>query len=561
MSTNPESFAMRRGVDVDTDAGAGAATGTGAGTDAGAATDADARKAAGWEPELAELRRRQGFVGEMGGPEKVARHHGQGKLTVRERVDGLLDPGTFHEIGSVTGVASYDEEGRLTGLRPANFIYGRGDLDGRRVVVEGDDFTVRGGAADASIWDKMVAAEQMARELRLPLVRLVDGTGGGGSVKTIETEGRTYVSQAIGWEHAVANLATVPVIGLGLGSIAGLGSARLVTSHYSVLVRGTSQVFVAGPPVVARIGETVDKEELGSADMHAGIGAVDAVVESEAEAFAHARRFLSYLPQSVYALPPRGPTNGDDPARREEWLVRAIPRDRRKVYRMRPIIEALVDHGSFFEIGKAWGRSLITGLARLDGWPVAVVAGDPYFYGGAWTADASLKMTRFTELAETFHLPVAHLVDIPGFLIGTQAERAGTIRHGARALASVFQTSVPWCSIIVRKCFGVAGAAHMNTARVRYRYAWPSADWGSLPVEGGIEAAYKAELEAAEDREATLRDIGERLERARSPFRTAETYWVEEIIDPRDTRALLCEFANLAAPLREPGPTRFTYRP
>lgn len=558
MSTNPDTLESGRGAGV---AKAVERTARGAGEKAMARTAGRIEeKATGWEPELEELRRRQAFVGKMGGPEKVARHRGQGKLTVRERVGGLLDPGTFHEIGSVTGVASYDEEGRLTGLRPANFIYGRGDLDGRRVVVEGDDFTVRGGAADASIRDKMVAAEQMARELRLPLVRLVDGTGGGGSVKTIETEGRTCVSQAIGWEHAVANLATVPVIGLGLGSIAGLGSARLVTSHYSVLVRGTSQVFVAGPPVVARIGEMVDKEELGRADMHAGIGAVDAVVDSEAEAFAHARRFLSYLPQSVYELPPRGATD-DDPARREEWLIRAIPRDRRKVYRMRPIIEALVDVGSFFEIGKAWGRSLITGLARLDGWPVAVVAGEPYHYGAAWTADASLKMTRFAELAETFHLPVVHLVDIPGFLIGTQAERAGTIRHGARALASVFQTTVPWCSIIVRKCFGVAGAAHMNTARLRYRYAWPSADWGSLPVEGGIEAAYKAELEAAEDREATLRDIEERLERARSPFRTAETYWVEEIIDPRDTRALLCEFANLAAPLREPGPTRFTYRP
>lgn len=517
--------------------------------------------AVGWEPELEELRRRQGFVREMGGPEKVARHHGQGKLTVRERVDALVDPGTFHEIGSVTGVADYDAEGRLTGLRPANFIYGRADLDGRRVVIEGDDFTVRGGAADASIWDKMVAAEQMACELRLPLVRLVDGTGGGGSVKTIETDGRTYVSQAIGWEHAVANLATVPVVGLGLGSIAGLGSARLVTSHYSVLVRGTSQVFVAGPPVVARVGEVVDKESLGSAEMHAGIGAVDAVVDSEAEAFAHARRFLSYLPRSVYELPLRGAAGEDDPNRRDDWLLRAIPRDRRKVYRMRPIIEALVDRGSFFEIGRAWGRSLITGLARFDGWPVGVAAGDPYFYGGAWTADASLKMTRFAEFAETFHLPVVHLVDIPGFLIGTQAERAGTIRHGARALASVFQTTVPWCSIIVRKCFGVAGAAHMNTARLRYRYAWPSADWGSLPVEGGIEAAYKAELEAAEDRAVALRDIEERLERARSPFRTAEPYWVEEIIDPRDTRSLLCEFANLAAPLREPGPSRFTYRP
>ena len=213
---------------------------------------------------------------------------------------------------------------------------------------------------------------------------------------------------------------------------------------------------------------------------------------------------------------------------------------------MRPIIEAVVDRGSFFEIGKAWGRSLITGLARLDGWPVAVVAGDPYFYGGAWTADASLKMTRFAELAETFHVPVVHLVDIPGFLIGTPGRAGGDHPHGARALASVFQTTVPWCSIIVRKCFGVAGAAHMNTARLRYRYAWPSADWGSLPVEGGIEAAYKAELEAAEDREATLRDIEERLERARSPFRTAETYWVEE--NHRSTR-----HPDAAVRVREPG--------
>src|SRR5205085_432769 len=147
--------------------------------------------------------------------------------------------------------------------------------------------------------------------------------------------------------------------------------------------------------------------------------------------------------------------------------------------------DAVVDKDSFFETGKYFGRSIVTGLARLDGWPVAILAGDPYHYAAAWTSDACDKIIRFVDLAETFHLPVVHLVDIPGFLIGTEAERTAAIRHGARAMAAVYQASVPWCSVILRKVFGVAGAAHSNSNRVQYRYAWPSGDWGSLPLEGG----------------------------------------------------------------------------
>jgi acetyl-CoA carboxylase carboxyltransferase component len=224
-------------------------------------------------------------------------------------------------------------------------------------------------------------------------------------------------------------------------------------------------------------------------------------------------------------------------------------------------VDARFDRGSFFAMGRLWGRSVVTGLARLDGWPVAVIASDPYFYGGGWTADASQKVTRFVDLAETFHLPCVHLVDNPGFVIGTNAERASTIRHGARALAAVYQATVPWCSVLVRKCYGVAGAAHTDHSRFHYRYAWPSGDWGSLPIAGGLEAAYKAELERAENREQLLAEITTRLDKVRSPFRTAEAFLVEEIIDPRDTRPLLCEFANLAAPLRTPGPSRFGVRP
>ncbi|HTO96187.1 MAG TPA: carboxyl transferase domain-containing protein, partial [Myxococcales bacterium] len=461
-----------------------------------------------WEREIAELRRREELARRMGGAEKVKRQHEAGKLTVRERIDRLLDPGTFHEVGATAGKARYGEDGELLDLVPANFVCGRGRIEGRPAVVAGDDFTVRGGAADASIWLKQVTAEQMAGELRLPLVRLLDGTGGGGSVKTLETEGRTYVPANPGWEHVVRNLGLVPVLGLGLGPVAGLGAARLVSSHYSVMVRGLSQMFIAGPPVVARVGEKLTKEELGGADIHARAGAVDEVVESEEEAFARARRFLSYLPSSVFELPARAPAS-DPPDRREPWLLEAVPRDRRKVYDMRRVIGAVVDQGSFFEMGRKFGSSAITGLARLDGWPVALLASDPHFYGGAWTAEAGQKVARFVDLADTFHLPVVHLVDLPGFIIGLGAEKAGTIRHGARALAAIYQARVPWCSVLIRKVFGVAGAGHQNHARLHYRFAWPSGDWGSLPIEGGIEAAYRAELDAAPDRAKLHAEIEE----------------------------------------------------
>jgi acetyl-CoA carboxylase carboxyltransferase component len=228
---------------------------------------------------------------------------------------------------------------------------------------------------------------------------------------------------------------------------------------------------------------------------------------------------------------------------------------------MRPIIEAIVDAGSFLEIGRLHGRSVITGLAHLDGWPVAVIASDPFVIGGLWTAASSAKLERFVSFAQTFHLPVVHLVDNPGFMIGKQAEQEATIRAGARALTAIYQATVPWCTVIIRKVFGVAGAGHQNHTRFHFRYAWPSADWGSLPIEGGIDAAYKAELDAAPDRTALAAEITQRLNGMRSPFRSAERFQIEEMIDPRDTRRLLCEFAEIAAPLRQPGPSEFGYRP
>ena len=513
-----------------------------------------------WEPELEELRRREAMARELGGVDKVQRQHDGGRLTVRERIDALVDAESFHEIGAIAGKAEYGEDGSLTRLTPSNFVFGRAAVDGRPVVVAGDDFTVRGGSADATIREKHTQSEQMANQLRLPMIRLIEGSGGGGSVKTLETTGRSNVPGVAGWEWVVANMGTVPRVALGLGSVAGLGAAHLAASHYAVMVKGISALFVAGPPVVERLGQKLDKQELGGWEIHARNGAIDHAVDSEEEAFACARRFLSYLPSSIDELPPRGPVT-DDAERRDEALISVVPRDVRRPYKMRPIVESVVDRGSFFEIGKEWGKAIIAGLARIDGWPVAVLAGDPYHYGGGWTADTCEKVIRHVDLAQTFHLPVVHLVDCPGFLIGLEAEKTGTIRHGVRAMSAIWQSTVPWCAVIVRNVLGVAGAAHQNGSRLSYRYAWPSARWGSLPLEGGIEAAYGADLAAADDPEAKLVEIEERLTQLQSPFRSAEAFWIEEMIDPRDTRRLLCEFANLAAPLRETGASNFQMRP
>jgi acetyl-CoA carboxylase carboxyltransferase component len=498
-----------------------------------------------WEPEIAELGRRRELARRMGGPDNVERQHKAGRLTVRERIERLLDGDSFLETGALAGKAAY-ADGELESFLPANSVLGTGRIAGRRVVVCGDDFTVRGGAADAAIHAKQVYGERMARELRLPIVRLVDGTGGGGSVKTYEQTGRTYVPGNPGWDLIVGMMSEVPVVAAALGPVAGLGAARVTHSHFSLMVRAVSQVFVAGPPVVERaFGAPVGKEELGGVEIHGRNGTVDNVVDSEEEAFEQIRRFLGYLPANVWQLPPRD-TPADDPKRRDEALLSFIPRNRRRGYDPRRLIGHVVDGDSFFELGRMWGRSLVTGLARLDGYPVGVIGSDPMQAGGALTADGSEKLMRFADLCDTFHLPVVHFVDQPGFLIGIPAEKASTIRKGVRALAAVYQATVPWVSIIVRRVFGVAGAGHGNVQALNLRYAWPSADWGSLPLEGGIEAAYKRELEAAPDRAALLRDIEARLNAVRSPFRAAEVFNIEEIIDPRETRPLLTEWVSLA---------------
>ena len=508
---------------------------------------------ANWQSELDELRAREAMADKMGGEDKVARQHGRGKMDARARLAALTDEGSFREIGKIAGHGHYDDNGDLSGVTPAPFLFGKATINGRPVVATADDFTIRGGAADAGISRKMVQAERMAHELKLPIIRMIDGTGGGGSVKTLEQIGAAYIPAVPGWGDVVENLDTVPVVALALGPTAGLGAARTVASHYSIMVRGLSQIFAAGPAVVDGLGASYKsaadhkqaKEDLGGSDIHTRNGVVDDEVSSEAEAFARARHFLSFMPEHVGQFARR--TDCSDPTdRREEALLSLVPREDKQVYSMRRAMDMVLDKGTVFEIGKNWGRAAITALARLDGYPVAVIASDPSYLGGSWEAKTSEKVERFVKLADQFRLPIVHLVDNPGFMIGREAEMAGTIRYGVQAMNAIYKASVPLASIVMRRAYGIAGSAMSNAERFQYRYCWPSGDWGSLPIAGGLEVTYKSELEAADDPAALLAEIQDRLGKVTSPFRSAERYNVEDIIDPRDTRPLLCEFAELA---------------
>ena len=516
-----------------------------------------------WQDEIDELKHREELAQEMGGEERIQRQHDNGRLTVRERIEKLVDKDSFHEIGALAGKAEYDTEGNLQNFTPSNFVLGTADINGRRVVLGGDDFTVRGGAADAKVGDKSGYGEQYALEMRLPLVRLVDGSGGGGSVKTLEMVGHSYVPALKGFEKTMQLMGVVPVVCACMGSVAGLGAVRVTISHFSLMIKETSQLFVAGPPVVERgFGKPVEKNELGGSQIHTNLsGAVDNEVDTEEEAFEVIKRFLSYLPQNVWQAPSR--INCDDPIdRRDESLLSVIPRERRQIYEVIHIINSIVDKDSFFEINPGYGKSLVVGLARLDGYAIGIMANDTCYDGGAVTATASEKMMRFVDLCDTFHLPMVNLVDNPGFLIGVRAEEEGTVRLGSRALMAVYQSTIPWVSFIIRRCYGVAGGGHGRDG-LNLRYAWPSADWGSLPIEGGVQAAYRRDIEAAANPNERRRELEGMLEQFRSPLRTAEAFGIEEVVDPRETRPILCDWVKLAYEIipTQLGPKSRTPRP
>jgi acetyl-CoA carboxylase carboxyltransferase component len=497
-----------------------------------------------WEREVEQIRERERRALELGGAEAVARQHERGRLSVRERIDALCDRGSFREYGSVSGTSETDDEGNLKSFTPANAVVGVAQIDGRRVVVCGDDFTLRGAAYSPAGMKKAMYAERLALQRRVPLLRLLEA--GGASIKgATQTKGRSgydWTDTSPMNMACIEALASIPVVCAALGPTAGFPAARLVAAHFAIMTRDTAQVITGGPKLVERAtGEKLTKEELGGAQVHERSGVVDAVAEDEADVWRQARKFLSYLPSNVWAHTPLDRT-GDPRERREQKLISLVPRSRRRAYKMRRILEAVVDRASLFELTPGYGRSQITALARVDGRAVGIIANDLYFDGGSMTADGAQKIRRFVELCDMFHLPILSFVDEPGFNIGSQAEREATIRHGMNALFAVLQTKVPWFCVIVRRSFGVAAGVHLGpNATVA---AWPSAEAGALPLEAGVELAFGREIAAAPDPEVRRRELEEEMAEAQSIFPRAEEFGAHHLIDPRDTRPLICDWLD-----------------
>jgi acetyl-CoA carboxylase carboxyltransferase component len=328
--------------------------------------------------------------------------------------------------------------------------------------------------------------------------------------------------------------------------VVGIGAAKAVLGHFSVMVRDIAQLFVAGPPVVAHaMGYEITKEDLGDWRIHCRNGSVDNLAETEADAVDQARRFLSYLPPSVYDAPPRLPC--DDPAdRREEELFTIVPRKRTTTFDMRRAIRLMADKGSFFEIGALWGADQIVGFARFNGVPVGVIASDSrHENGGALTADGCDKLRRHLDLCDLFHIPVLNLVDNPGFAVGIEHEIASTIRKGGEWMVAFAQVAVPIFTVLMRRSFGVAGNNYATPRAAKsVRVAWPAADVGGIPPEGGIEAAYKRQLAEAADPAALRAEINARIESVRGPVGPLNRFELEEMVDPRDTRRLICEWVT-----------------
>lgn len=518
-----------------------------------------------WHKDVYEIQLRRELSKLQGGEESIAIHHAKGRLTIRERIEGLVEDGSFEEHGEGAGFAHKDDKGEITSFSPANYVVGFGMVNGRRTVVGGEDFTLKGGSPNGAGLRKSVYAEELAVQFKVPLIRMLEG--GGGSVAGSSGDGKrpTTVGSPVYSEprfKIIAQAMTeVPVISGAMGPVAGFPAGRLVASHFSVMVQRTSQVLVAGPALVQRaLGVNMTKEELGGSDIHTRSGIVDNLAQTEEEAFEQMRRFLSYMPQNIWQLAERLDCS-DDPNRADDELLTIIPKDGRIPFDMTQLIRHVADNDSFFEIAPLYGQGQIIGLARLNGAVVGVIANDCRYFGGAMTAKGSQKAKRMMELCDMFHIPIINFLDEPGFYIGPDAEKDGTIRYGMSAVAAAVQSTVPWTTIAVHKSFGVASAAHFSCNN--YKLAWPSYEMGALPVEGGVAVAFHREIEAADDPDAKRLELEEKLKRGRSPFPLMESFAIHELIDPRETRSKLCRWIEWIEPLLEElkGPVRWGMRP
>lgn len=523
------------------------------------------------------------------------RQKAAGKMTSRDRIATLTNLGTFREIGSVTGSTKWtiDPENPLSekveDFIPSNNPQGFAQVTclktgsqkmTRQIYLTSDDFSIRGGHADGHNGLKTVYGEKLALRLKVPVVKLVDGSSGGGSVTTIATTGYSYLPHVTLLKTVVKQLNQgIPNLGAVVGPAIGLGAARVVSTHFSVMAADIGSLFNAGPKVVegATFEEGLTFQDLGGPYVHCCNGTIDNMAANEKECYEQMRTVLGFLPdcgalQAPPVLPPSW--SGDDVNREDLSLRSIIPRKKNRMYNPYTIIESVVDKLSWFEIGRLWGRTAIVGLARLAGRPVAILSNNCEVNGGALDAAGSQKMMKHIKFADIFNLPIVQFVDVrklfravdilhatdvdtAGYAIGTVAERTGVMKWGVELGKAYYTSTTPIFTVLTRRAYGVAGGIQLDSREPWMRIAWPSANWGSLPLDGGIEVGHRHELKTIREQaekenpgsgeeafKNRYKELDEMYTRLMNPVRTANVFNVEEMVDPKDTRKICCRWVK-----------------
>jgi acetyl-CoA carboxylase carboxyltransferase component len=502
------------------------------------------------EKKLAELEKRARDAN----PKAAAKQRAEGKLTARERIDKLLDPGSFVEEFMLAETQCADFGMAEKRLPSDGVVTGFGKVEGRPVYVFSQDRSILAGSVGSAHAEKIAYVIQTARKLGVPLIGLNDSAGA-------RIQEGLSVTTAIGkvfFENSIAS-GCIPQISAIMGPCIGVGSYSPALTDFILMVQNTSQMFITGPAVIKEVlGETVTMEELGGAKIHSEVsGVADLVAKNDEECLAMIRRLLGFLPSNFESTPPRRETK-DDPARSLDSLEKIVPEEMRKAYNILKVIEAIVDEGDFLELKPKFARNLVIGFGRLDGYPVGFVANQPMFLAGSLDVDAADKASRFIRFCDAFNIPIVTLMDVPGFFPGKQQEEKGIIRHGAKMLYAYAEATVPKITVVLRKGYGGAKQAMCTREMGADQFfVWPGVELAVMGGGGAVNVLYRREIEQSEDAEKTRREkMEEYSERFSGPFEALSKQFAHAAIRPEESRKRLIKALEVLRQKREDRPKK-----
>jgi acetyl-CoA carboxylase carboxyltransferase component len=506
------------------------------------------------EDRIEELRRRKAALLDDHRKDAVRRQHEKGKLTARERIDLLLDRGSFVETDPFAVHRSHDLG--MERNRPAGdgVVTGYGAVDGRRIFVASQDFSVFGGSLGEVHAQKICKVQDLAMSTGAPFIQINDSGGARIQEGAASLAGYGYI-----FERNVRASGVIPQISVIMGPCAGGAVYSPAITDFTFMVRETSHMFITGPEVIKAVtGEEVSFEELGGAMTHASrSGVASFVSQDEEECLAMVRHLLSYLPSNNLEDPPSYAVV-DDPERHDEGLTHLIPDSAKEPYDMHEVIRRVIDDGDFFEVFPFWAMNIVTGLARLDGHTVGIVANQPKVLAGTLDIDSAEKASRFVRFCDAFNIPLVTFVDVPGFLPGKEQEFHGIIRHGAKLLYAYAEATVPRMTVITRKAYGGAYLV-MNSKHLRadVSFAWPTAEIAVMGPDGAVNVVFKKEIDKAEDPAARREElIADYQRKFANPYVAAERGFVDDVIEPAETRPRLVKSLRMLATKRESVPAR-----